>query len=1475
MRKTSGRLIAAAIAATMTAGASAQPMNTSLQAQAQAAGLPAINGCVLYADGWSSENAETGIYSLPLAEGEQFGKILLGPSAIGIYTDGMYVQTSHVSLYGMYIVTVKGYDVETGEIRFTDVSYGSENIPVALASDPYDGTVYGVFYNADATAFEFGTISYADGYAERTGTICDIYADICNLAIHPDGDIYAISRVIEEDADENTVVTSSTLNKIDRTTGELTPVGLTGHLPYYVGGAVIDPATGRMFWTVSPQQGGYIAEINLQTGEATKLFDFPRHEEVTGLYIPEAAPDANAPGEVKDVEFDFPVSSLGGNVNVTAPSALFGGGNPTGTCTIHVLANREEIAAMDGVAYGSRVAVPVSLPEMGTYTFTIYASNEVGNGPRTNITGVLVGGDTPVPVKATLAYEDGEMKLTWLPVTESVGGNRLEAGSVTYDITRYPGEVKVASALAATSFAEAIAEPADLTTYYYVITATSNGLTSVPAESNRVTLGSALPPYASDWNETDLGGWTSLDANGDGTSWEIWTGSSDPTGATETKNTVRIGYNSSIAMDDWFFSVPFRMEVGKAYLVKFSTYSNSDVYPERIEVKYGNAATAEAMTGTLLPATVLTNDETTPLVVEKYLIPEATGVYTIGFHGISDADQFYLYLADFSVSAALSANTPETPAEMTVIPDSNGALSAEISLKAPTLNIAGEQLSALTKIEVRRGETLVKTFENPAPGSTLTFTDTPTEAGQTDYSATAFTADGESVAATASAYIGIPVPGVTDAVMLTRTENDGEVTVSWNPIVTNVDGFPINPDLVKYIVAKSEGGNWIPITDELTETSVTFQAVAPGNQQFVQYAVFGVTEAGQGQGVISELIAAGTPYRSFSESFPDGGLSGNILATNTTGMAGISVYTDGFGLSSQDGDGGFINFTADSKNKYADLITGLVKLDDTNPAELSFYTYLFNDGTNPDMNEIEVFVKRSTDPETEWTSVYMKTVCDIAAPATELGWYPVTVDLSSYRGETIQVMWRNTIRTYGNLPIDNIRIYSAVDHNVEALGISAPDRAICGEDFEVTVDVKNTGRLAAENIAVALYADNEEVARQEVAKLESWEKITLNFDCMMPGVATEPVEYRAEVIWNADEQPSDNATRSVAVEPLRHDLPTVTLSASSDDGKVELSWNEPELSTESGVLVTEDFEKAEPFYPGYGFWTFVDLDKRPVGGIDGMPIPGVASGVTKGSYWVWDTDQLGTGNTTYSAHSGTRFLFALYNSGDLPVDDWAISPVLDGSAQTVSFYAKSYNPTYPEKIEVYYSTGSLDPADFVLVNEAVTLPAEWTLIEAQLPEGAKHFAIRSCSEGALMLMIDDVTYRQGANTHDAELRGYELYRDGEKLHDGLLEETVYTDYDVTEGETHTYSVVAVYDKGMSTPSNEVTVQVSGVADMRADNIRVIVNGCMVEVLGAEDVVISDMTGRVICTGRGDTRAEVVPGVYAVKADTRTLKLIVR
>ena len=147
-----------------------------------------------------------------------------------------------------------------------------------------------------------------------------------------------------------------------------------------------------------------------------------------------------------------------------------------------------------------------------------------------------------------------------------------------------------------------------------------------------------IPPFISHFDtKSDFDQYTVIDGNGDGVIWDI----------ISFMHNLRISYNSQVAMDDWVVTPGLYLEAGKAYRVSALAMAGNYTDTERIEVKYGEAPTAEALTYLLVPPTELLGSDYVEL--SEYITPSKTGVYYIGFHGISDPDTYQLHLDEISV----------------------------------------------------------------------------------------------------------------------------------------------------------------------------------------------------------------------------------------------------------------------------------------------------------------------------------------------------------------------------------------------------------------------------------------------------------------------------------------------------------------------------------------------------------------------------------------------------------------------------------------------------------------------------------------------------------------------------------------------------------------------------------------------------------------------------------------------------------
>ena len=175
----------------------------------------------------------------------------------------------------------------------------------------------------------------------------------------------------------------------------------------------------------------------------------------------------------------------------------------------------------------------------------------------------------------------------------------------------------------------------------------------------------------------------------------------------------------------------------------------------------------------------------------------------------------------------------------------------------------------------------------------------------------------------------------------------------------------------------------------------------------------------------------------------------------------------------------------------------------------------------------------------------------------------------------------------------------------------------------------------------------------------------------------------------------------------------------------------------------------------------------------------------------------------------------------------------------------------------------------------------WTRYTADLPEGAKYFAIRGVSYDKYMLFIDDIRFCPlNGKAAEVTLKGYNIYRDGVKLSPATVSANTFADSGLDAGSTHRYVVTALYDEGESNPSNEVEVTLtSGISAATASGIAVTGGQGEITVEGAEAmqiaVVAADGRLHAAVTGAQRTVIPAAAGIYVVIAGDRAVKVSVK
>lgn len=948
-------------------------------------------------------------------------------------------------------------------------------------------------------------------------------------------------------------------------------------------------------------------------------------------------------------------------------------------------------------------------------------------------------------------------------------------------------------------------------------------------------------------------------------------------------NTVaRYRYNRNNAGDDYLVFPGVELKTGKKYKVSVDASGNGDTFTERFEVVAGKEAKASQLTIPVIEPTDVSSNKTFTTYTNNEFSVTEDGKYFLAVHAISDADRFYLFIDNFSI-AELDDQAPASITDLVLTPDPNGAKKVGLSFKAPAKTVGGLNISGLVKVKIERDGELQTTMD-VAPGATGTYNDVN---GLTDgyhtYTLTSMLGDSESSArkgepVSEKTYVGWDTPDVVGNV--TVADKSSSVVLAWEAPTKGANGFAFNPADCKYNVYPVEiqefWGMTFPVTDKenpyataLTETSANIAFnTNEGDMGFTYFAVTAENTVGESEDVYGAVVT-GKPYElPMFESVADGqSLAywwGYATDEYNRQMENSGLF---LGENPSDGDAGNLLMAAEVGG-WIELQSGKIALAGAvNPVVTFDYQ---------SASAVPLTVTVIT-PNGEKEMQTFTCGADYAS---------ATVSLKEFANEDwVRVFIKGAFSAAGEVNIDNIRIYNQLDNNLVAKGINATSKVQAGDDVTVTVDVENQGSLAAaaDAYTVDLYCNDEKVDSKAGVELASNATTTFTFTEATNVMSPAEMVWKAVIVFEADGDKTNNETATAKTTIKTTNYPAVTdLTGSQTGGGVNLTWSEPDMTAAQPTVVTDDFESYEGFTTSAGEWTFVDVDASPVGGFQGINfnVDGVNVLQSLQSFWVHDVTDETVWNQSFAAHSGVKYLASMFRYDDGTVDDWAISPLLSGNAQTISFYAMSYSKDYPEKIEVLYSTTGKNTSDFISVRAAEVVPGEWTEYTAELPAGAKYFAIRSCASSSFMLMIDDVTYEMTDVPSDLAIVGYNIYRDGVKLNAEPVEEANYTDATATEGE-HSYAVTVVYDKGESKISNVFTITVTtGINDIVAGKAsRISVSNSTITVANAEGLNVSVYTadGKAVYNAAGSslTTIPVKRGMYIVKVGKETLKAVVK
>ena len=669
------------------------------------------------------------------------------------------------------------------------------------------------------------------------------------------------------------------------------------------------------------------------------------------------------------------------------------------------------------------------------------------------------------------------------------------------------------------------------------------------------------------------------------------------------------------------------------------------------------------------------------------------------------------------------------------------------------------------------------------------------------------------------------------------------------------------------------------VADDVTGDRYELTSLNSEMPQVLSYfSVTAKNQKGESEPAQSNSRLVGPSYPApYTESFADATITNGPWTTEL--LAGKSYDSDWTPRAdqSQDNDGGSADFQGYAAGASTRIYSPKIDISAVDNPRLNAWILMPTGGVRVRF--------QISDDYADWHDV------DTIEVAEE--WTRVNIDLASYKSKNLRIaLVGECLEDFNFAYVDHIEIRGYLDNNLQATGITGPEKVNFKEEAKYVVSVLNEGVRDASQFTV--YLTDEEfnvLATKTVESLaaQSSVNVEISYTPSIEMAGSELTVYGV-VGYDSDEEQDDNRTKTAVVTKVKgSSYPVATgLTGSSEGTAIKLAWSAPSLSKPVAEVVTDGFEDYDPFtIDGFGAWTVADVDGGNTyvfGESQSWPNAGQPQ-----AFMIFDM------NSEHIAGLGVdeRFMMDSSHGSKLAVcwssdpqttdlghnDDWLISPRLADGGQTVSFQAKAYDSSFTESIEVYYSTTGNAIEDFTNnLAKVSSVPADtWATYTYDLPANTTYFAIRCVSANAFLLGIDNVVYKpQPVLPEGLAVESYNVYRNGELLDNTAA--TEFTDNAPSDGD-NVYAVSVVYNMGESILSDPCTVGTSGIENNSMDNIRVYEENGTIVIRGAEGkrATVSDMSGIVlhndICSDV--TVISVSRGVYVVKVNGKAIKVIVR
>lgn len=1427
------------------------------------AAAPVIHGNIVGPADWVDYTS--GIYTFaaeaPVVLDMQKESRFISVNGGGDLVDGMYHYISdNDGLGSSYDFRMYLYDATTWIPKNNFRVPGNWSSP-DMTYDRTTGRLYGSF-TTDCSIWQFGWMNPADGVFTPLASAGGGYPVV---AVNRFGAVYAI------DFEGNLLE----VNKADGSTAKLFSTGL---IPSGLQSGCFDPQGDTLYWCfrgADDKTALYAVDIALGSAGVREIGAFPMNEIVTGAYIEPVAPDPSVtPAAVSGIKV---VTADDESVVSFALPATYADGAPITAPSVDYMVLVDGIMPLQALSAAPGTEVECIYKDLADGEHMVTVMPGCDNHDGVSVTSFFfVGADTPMPVGDLRVNREGNMfTARWSAPAGGAGGGSINQDALTYEVKFFTGNKSETFTVGEPRFGKEVIIDYAANCRVEVV-AVDGTLRSEAVESAPVMMGPGYPvPYSANFDGgAGVNDFLMVDANGDGATWFY-----EP-----IYDDVRTYYKTDTGnMDDWLYTPIIDLNDGYFYHLQFSAKTAGVAYEELMEVKAGLMRTAGDMTLGILP--VKTYVGTSATVHDAYFTIPASGNWHIGFHSVTEGTSLYLSLDNIKVERGGLMTAPAGVTGAVATPAAAGALECDLAFTMPSLTLDGDPIDENMRVEVRRSGRKVKELTDVVPGAPVSIERLAGRQGMNTYDIVCYNGDGAGMPVSVPVYIGEDKPLPPANVRVTEGK-DGCPVVTWDAPAGGVNGGVVNEANLTYTVRRGFDKEYIleKSKDRYVTDRMGMEVV---QQAIMYYEVYATNGAGTSEKAESAHFIMGEPYEMpYSESFKDmqemHGPWLGLLIDNPAGVWYIDEEGARPSCEPYDNNGGLVTFAPGNDPHTSTLATPLVNIDNADHPVLEFYFYCLYGNES----RLNIGVRTA---ETEYEVIRSFVVGDNSFAQ---GWNRVRLPLAEYQDEGYVQVYFTGINgcVYGNnaIHLDCIAISDIPRYDVAAAMLEVPESIIPAMEATFMATVANVGLEAVNDVTVTLLRGNTPVCTQQVEVVPPSGMLGIGLTDMAELSFDELEEYSFMVSAPSDKNDANDrsAAYDVAVELPHYPVPVVR--GRVDGGEAVLEWEKPQTA---GVRapVADGFEDYAPFIiDNVGDWTLTDVDGAAgtTGILDGEGNPLDYDNMGKPmAYQVFNPGMLGfpvyDGDGTrsmYATHGGNQMMCAFCDL-DAYNDDWLISPVLPGDAQTISFYAKSYTGYYGlESFVIMVSETGTSISDFVALTEIMSAPKDWTRFKMELPKGTRHFAIRCVSVDQFALCIDDVKFTpESSEPVDLVLTGYNVYRDNALVATAGAEATSCR-VAMEEGASPRFRVSAVYHLGESAHSPVVELDMTGInaagEDMAACSARGYRGGVGIQQPDGSEAVVYSADGRMAATLTGSGSVAIPAGIYIVRFPAGSVKVAV-